>query len=230
VFWVWGTRDRDLLRQWTEPTNGAHRVIVGGHPTLEARRRRSHGSPSPAAAALRQRAGTRRLVLYSANGFETDKELQQLASFVRGHRAEWFLLVRMHPVRAHRMGDFAAALAPFAEDAAWSEPSGLDLYDVLGVCDAHLTEGSSTAAEAAAFGVPTVLTSDAEGTFFEHLVRLGWVTTVKCFEEVPARLAAQLARRDQLEPPREVFSPSLEEALDSILGSERPSIEAPALR
>lgn len=222
-FWVWSERERDVIEPWAGK-NGAHRVVVGGNPFItycQARQGRGLAEAGQALDdALRAHAG-RAQVLYSASGYETEEQLRVLADVIgqtaKTHR--WWL--RMHPSRPEAAPRFVAALQGLpAERALLDLATKLPLPVLLSGMQAHVTEGSSTAEEAALFGVPTVLFAEEGVTQFAPLLERRQAVGVSSLADVPQGLAAAAA----LALPRQDSSPARERAaLEQLFaGSRRP--------
>ncbi len=222
-FWVWSEREREVIEPWAGK-DGPHRVVVGGNPFItycQARQGRGLAEAGQALdEALRAHAG-RAQVLYSASGYETDEQLRTLVAVV-GQTApthRWWL--RMHPSRPEAAERFAAALVDFpAERALLDLASRLPLPVLLSGMQAHVTEGSSTAEEAALFGVPTVLFAEEGTTQFAPLLERGQAVAVASLGDVPQGLALAAA----LALPRQDSGPEKErEALARLFAGSRPT-------
>jgi hypothetical protein len=174
---------------------------------------------APVIEALRARGvGARRQVLVSLNGLESDAFLDELARSIADARDDLFFWIRMHPCRLdgrealrQRLGGPAA---PFELDVATDAP----LYTLFPRVQVHATEGSTTALEAAAFGVPTVLLTPADAALYPELVAEGWARAISG----PAQLSAAARTIGAPARPWGGAQPDPEGAIDGMLAL-RPS-------
>lgn len=198
-FWVWSNRDAEQIDAWRPSAN--HEPIVGGNPFLRLVSRGSGpraASVEEAAAGLRAAEPPGRTVLVTLNGFESTDDLEELAGVVAGAPPTWRWWIRAHPRNPGGGRDAITVLvrngvAPSAVDDA-SHPA---LFALLSRVDAHVTRFSSVVIEAAAFGVPSIVTAPEGLSLYATEREAGLVEFAEPAQlvSVADRLAARGARR-----------------------------------
>lgn len=176
-FWCWRDEDAEAIARWAGQ-GGPHRPLVGGNPLAEAfLDDGGHLATSydRARESSRPDAVGKPAVLITLNGFETQTQLEAIAECLR-RLPSMFFWVRLHPSRLGRAEGVFQALRTVPR-SQWdlSSASSLPLYALLRAVRVHITEGSSTAYEAAMFGVPTVLVSNTHSGLFRPLAAEGWI-------------------------------------------------------
>lgn len=193
-FWVWSDWERDVVARWADGT--AHAALVGGNPWLDVWRD-GQGWPGVAAAVaaartLRQQAQGRPVVLVTLQyGLADCEQLDPLVALLRAQRSRFVYWVRLHPLMLERREAVRARLAVDGCTVELDACTDLPLQAVLPQADVHLTHSSSTAIEAAQFGLRTVLTSDYGAELFTPLIEAGSVVVEA---GTAAELASTLAR------------------------------------
>jgi hypothetical protein len=229
-FWCWDESDVLVVSEWSSTLPTFHRAVCAGNLYLDQWRAGVGPFVEECARRVREISAAHRghkQVLYTASGLETPTAIRELAEVVRSTKDELFWWIRMHPCRLEGTRTFESALEEVS-GTNWciGAASELPLYALLRDMDIHVTEASSTVVEAAEFGIPSVLASEAEAPLFPELVRSGWILPVASFAAVPQGIRAQLGERDALvartaaREPREAAETS---GFDAILRAVMPS-------
>jgi hypothetical protein len=186
-FWVWTTRERELIETWASGS-AHHRVVVGGNPfTTFCATSRSPAVRDMAVTLDHARAASsgRHQALYTASGFETDEQLGALRELIAKTRGTYCWWLRMHPSRLDSNLRFRDALASSPETVdRMSLATSAPLPLLMARMDVHLTEGSSSADEAAMFGVPTILFAREGQTQFAPLLARGIAVAAEGLHDV----------------------------------------------
>lgn len=221
-FWVWSDWERRLIANWAADTG--HRAVVGGDPWMSVWEDH-RGWPgvkesSAQADALLARAAGRPVVLITLQwGFKESEQLEPMQRVIAAGQGRCEFWVRLHPSMLERR-EQVRALLKTAGRHELDEPTDLPLQAVLSRSTVHVTHSSSTAVEAAQFGVPTVVTSDLGAELYVRLSEAGWVVTETGDASRLITVLEDLAtRRRTTPPPRRV---PLDEALDELLGESPP--------
>ena len=218
-FWVWSEWEQGVISDWASGTG--HAAVVGGDPWMtiweEDKRWEGLSEAMARAGRLLARAGGRPIVLITLQwGLNPDEQLEPMGRLIAASADRFEFWVRLHPSMLDRREEVRALLQTAGGRYELDEPTDLPLPALLSHASVHVTHSSSTAVEAAEFGVRTVLTSALGGELYARLAEGGWVVT-ECgdCEQVLAALKGLLAER----PPggtrrRRV---RIEEALDELL-------------
>ncbi|MBX7199423.1 MAG: hypothetical protein K1X51_08575 [Rhodospirillaceae bacterium] len=171
--WCWGQRTVEDIARALNPACMRHRGFVGGNAWLHKWR---YGDVSafapPALDAFTERLKGLRVILVSLQPLDTPVPPALLEAMGKAP-ADWFWLLRLHPLRRHTAPEIAALLARagvtrFEMEAATAFP----LFTLLRHADHHVTAFSSVTVEAAAFDLRTSLTSpDGEAIFAPEIAR-----------------------------------------------------------
>lgn len=153
-FWMWGVPAARRVQAWLR--SPGRQVFVGGNPWLGWRSEKARfQDESPEGSAFVRGREERRTILVSL-------QFSELPDFVwhtiaKRTKDRW--LLRMHPRFLNEESKFLKECAERLPDGNWevSEASRADFYDLLPDADVHITGWSTTAFEALAFGVPTIL-------------------------------------------------------------------------
>jgi hypothetical protein len=193
LFWVWSEAERDVIERWAAGTK--HSAIVGDNPWLDVWR---SGYEWPgvraavsAAEALRRRSAGRPTVLVTLQfGLDDREQLDPLRELIAEAGNRFTFWVRLHPVMLSERETVRAKLGG-AGDYELDVPSDLPLHALIPLIDAHLTHSSSTAIEAAQFGVPSVITTSYGAELLDALLASG----IAVRESGPAPLVAAALNR-----------------------------------
>jgi glycosyltransferase involved in cell wall biosynthesis len=176
-FWVWSEEDADVIRAWSAGAR-APRPRVTGNYWLD--RWRDDQEPMVAtflAEAAAQRGGCDKQVLVSLIwGVGESEEIDRLIEAARQcpRSVGWWW--RLHPVESHRRAELAARLERSGLDGSRvGAATDLPLYALLRRADVVVSHSSTVIAEAAQFGIPSVVASDYGAALHEGLVREGIV-------------------------------------------------------
>lgn len=156
--WCWGERTKTDIERDLNPACTRHRGFVGGNAWLYKWR---YGDTSafapPGLADFRARLAGKRKILVSLQPLDRPVP-PALLDVMRTAPADWFWLLRTHPLRRHTAPEIAALLtqhgiANFEIESSTSFP----LFALLRMADHHVTVFSSVVVEAANFDVRTSL-------------------------------------------------------------------------
>lgn len=226
AFWIYGEDEAAVIRKWTQQRPGAPEPVMGGNLLLEAWREGTLPWMSADLERMRKlRAGLGNVkhAVYTLQGFETPETLAELASLARRTRGSVYWWFRLHPANpAGRSAIEAAFASAGADNAVVQASTDVPLYAVLRDADVHVTKYSASVAEAAAFGVPSVLTSKEESTFFPRELAEGWAVVAEGPDAIVDAIAAQIAAAPALQAAaaaRRAVDP--EAALDQLQSLQR---------
>jgi hypothetical protein len=227
VFWCWTDEDAAAIERWSPGGSRGHAAVVGGNPWLQEwvrddselvrRFDREFSRAFPDAG----RDG-RRVLITLQTGFSTPAHLGPLLSAMRTAPASWQWLVRLHPCMLNERGRIAAlfrdaGVAGVEIDRA----SALPLFALLRRIDAHVTHSSATVVEAAAFGVPSVITSPYGAEFFRRETGQGRAIAASTGDDIRAALERLLLTAPRgARPSREGDSPDAGAALSKLIRLE----------
>lgn len=194
-FWVWTDSEAEAINAW-RGSRPDHAPVVTGN--LWRKRWLDDADPLVSAClkeARRLRAAppSRTQVLVTLSwglaSEETDKILR--AASLSGPEVAWWW--RLHPVEAHRIAEFEAALGRHGLDAGHvREVTDLPLYALIRAADMAVAHSSTVIQEAAIFGVPSIVTSDYGAEIHAHLIEHGMA--VKATSDIDiARSVQQMA-------------------------------------
>ncbi len=198
IFWCWSEDEALSIRKWTDRVSPAHRTLVGGSPWLS--RWMNDDSPMVAASDLMARtiksqAGPRSLHVLCTYEFD----YADLVTTVKQSPPDWFWWIRVHPCRQRHRGPLCDLLASHGiTNFDLDNATDLPLYALLRMVDVHLTEYSSSVIEAAAFGVPSVITREAGFEAFPAQVASGWAVAAFRPKDAVRALRAQKDRSASL--------------------------------
>jgi hypothetical protein len=178
-FWVWSDWEQRLIDTWAHETE--HRAVIGGDPWMSVwQDRRSWPAVAESVArsdALLERAAGRPVVLITLQwGLNPGEQLEPMQRLIAAGQRRFAFWVRLHPAMLERREEVRALLGSVGRYEL-DEPTDLPLPAVLSRSALHVTHSSSTAVEAAQFGVRTVLTSELGGELYVRLADSGWVVT-----------------------------------------------------
>lgn len=162
--------------------------------------------------AMRARAGGRPVVLIALQwGLNPEEQLLPMRRLIAAGEGRFAFWVRLHPAMLERREEIRALLGAGVE---LDEPTDLPLPALLARSAVHVTHSSSTAVEAAQFGVATLITSAMGTELYARLVDAGWIVTETGSAARMLDALAQLAGRRR--PVAQARVP-LEETLDELL-------------
>jgi hypothetical protein len=205
VYWVWGEQEAGMIRQWSAATTPRHRPIIGGNLWLQRwvhggnelvdrfdARVRSLRAPGP--------DGVNVLVALST-GVTSERDLRAVRDGIVHSPEGWRWWIRRHPTMAANELRQVEGLLGESERVIFDAPSTLPLYALLRGADVHVTQRSSVVEEAAAFGVPTVITeAAAAASTFKPEIESGWAVIAEDGPALLAGITTQLGRRPELPP------------------------------
>jgi hypothetical protein len=198
-FWVWSESEAQVIREWAHASGGAHAPLVGGNLFLSMWR---DGTASYVREAdqrmteIGRRMSNLPLVIYTTNRFESPKELSRLRDAIARSRGRLGWWVRLHPAAEPATRTrFSEELRPVGGDGLWIDDGAIPLYGILRHVALHVTELSSTAIEAAEFGVPTILLAPDEAEMYADLIARGWAVTIDRDEDLADTAIACLTRK-----------------------------------
>lgn len=162
-FWVRAKADAEKFEAWMGRCPGAHEVVIGGfpflRPWLEGRGEFVRDLDEKVLAHARSLGGERH-VLVALNGLEPgeDETVAKVIESAAAYNPGFRFWLRSHPCRTGQGGRLLRGLSREARALCTDKPATeLPLYALFRHTDALLTLYSSTAAEAASFGLGTVL-------------------------------------------------------------------------
>lgn len=223
VYWNWSESDARVINAWAQRTAGGHRAVAGGNlwlgSWLQKDSARVAGYDYRVHEAL---PGHGPFILWTLQpGITGARELELLLQASDEAPPGWVWLPRTHPAMTAKERSVVAATlerlaTPAAARAAADE---LPLPALLCRVDAHVTFSSSVTHEAAALGVPTVLTAAEGALYFADVIAQGWASRAAVAGppaaiDVLAALKTAMARRPQ---PLEATSEDAAEVLGSIV-------------
>jgi hypothetical protein len=215
-FWVWGSAEASVIQAW-QPARAVHVPSVTGNFWL--RRWVDGRDPLIAryiheARALRDSRPGLTQVLVSLSWGVPDEETTKLleAASACGPKFNWWW--RLHPFHASRSHEFARRLERHGLDGSQvAVATELPLYALLRAAQVHVAHSSTVIQEAAALGVPSVVTSDYGAEVHEGLIRSG--VALHALDPVAIAAAVQeLARRPPVVQPGAIDEVDLECLLD----------------
>lgn len=211
VLWARDEGMADLVRAWDCP---AHQVEVGGHPWLDWIGS-PDAPPVPERERLRRLAPPGgRIILVSTQGNRLPKIVIEAMARMRGRA---LFLIRLHPVivRLRCLNDWRVGAeeedlmtrrgallgleseGPVTED--WLRDQGIGGFEMRDACliplpallsmvDHHVTHRSSTATEAAVYGVPTTFIDPIGMSYDDDLVKAGVFAHAETAEQLIERI------------------------------------------
>lgn len=176
LFWQWSERLRDDLRAWPPFAGTEHRAIVGGHPWIT----KWTADDAPLLGQderdflARLDSAPRRILISLQWALDNLPVPPVILDAMEAAPANWYWMIRMHPLSAYTREAVEEATRHIGRVDV-RHATDLPLPILLAHTDHHVTRFSSTAAEADAFDVPTILIdpfglecfaeSVADGTF-----------------------------------------------------------------
>lgn len=217
-FWVWGAEEASVIAAWSGQTR-RHRPRVVGNYWLQ--RWQDDSDPLIAACiaqaqALRHPAAVHVLACLSWGlADEETEKLIQAARQCAKHVVWWW---RLHPVESARRSQFAARLAHNGLDGSLvGTTTDLPLYALVRSAEVAVAHSSTVIQEAAALGIPSVVTSDYGAELHAALVHAGTAIHATSAQDIAAAVQTQVAR-----PPMAI--------LTSATSSTLPAAVAAAMR
>lgn len=209
AFWVWSEDDAATIRRWTKDQPSAPKPYVAGNLFLETwrdERRPFVRNATERVNAIKEQTPGLHHVVYALQGTEPPALIERLKDAIRRSRGRLFWWLRMHPTQLpderRLAGIFGGARA---ENHLLQAHTEIPFYGVLRQMDALATYSSTSVIEAAAFGVPSVLTSSDEQQVFQREIDAGWTTVaepgVDLVAAIEAQIAATPALRQRMPPP-----------------------------
>lgn len=156
--WCWGARTKADIERDMNPACRRHRGFVGGNAWLYKWRYGDTAAFSPPGLEdFQARVAGKRKILVSLQPLDRPVP-PALVSAMQNAPADWFWLLRTHPLRRHTAPEIAALLsqngiANFEIECSTSFP----LFALLRMADHHVTVFSSVVVEAANFDLRTSL-------------------------------------------------------------------------
>jgi hypothetical protein len=199
TFWVWGERDRAVIRGKDNALSRHSRCLVGGSLELNYLRESRSDASRPAAT-----SHNLTVLVTEQKGIDVGPMLAPIIARTAGD-IRW--LIRPHPSEPE--GLLRTALAADLPAVEFISPGGEPVFDSLARADLHLTGFSSVAIEALAMHRPTLLVHPAGNEIYREFIDRGLMRFVA---EVPALLEA-LTHPDF--PPSEAFAAAVESSFAS---------------
>lgn len=211
VLWARDEGMADLVRAWNCP---AHEVEVGGHPWLDWIGS-PEGPSLPEQERLLRRVPPRgKIILVSTQGNRLPKIVVEAMARMRGRA---LFLIRLHPVIVRlrslnqwqvgpeeeslmtRRGTLLGLESEGPVTEGWLRSQGIDGFEMRDACtiplpallsmaDHHVTHRSSTATEAAVFGVPTTFIDPIGMSYDSDLVDAGVFGHAETVEQLIDRI------------------------------------------
>jgi len=209
-FWCWSESDVEWIRSWMLGQS-AHVPLWGGNPWLDM----WYDANAPLVVRSGKdidrirREGTRAILVTLQWGMTDETFLLPLIELIAASNGSWTWWLRLHPVMKSQRDDVRMRLrARGVHNAFLDEPSDLALPALLRCADVHLTHSSSATLEAAAFGVPSVLTSPNGAACFPELSAEGVVTQISSLAPENAMPALDLVGAAARKAPPRTPSPA----------------------
>lgn len=216
-FWVWSDSEAQAIDAWRTECRPHAPRITGN---LWQQRWATDGDPVVdryvAQARAARRGEGRPQALVSLSWGLADEETDKIVRAAKrcGDSVAWWW--RLHPLQAHLWRDFARRLKQEGlDDTQVQQATELPLHALLRATDVALAHSSTVVQEAAAFGVPSVVTSDYGAELHANLLQ-GGQALLATDDAAIADAVVQLARRRR-EMPRSAPLPAdgLAHALDA---------------
>lgn len=170
-FWCWDEGDAQAIDDWAG-RRGPHHAIVAGVPLMHSWKAGAmQASTQRERLAQRfSRPGTK--VAFILSGYEKPELIERLVTFAE--QSPWAqVFFRTHPMRPEQQKAIEDALLKRRVDADVAIASEVALFSLLEHVDVISMELSSTAFEAARFGVGSVLLTPATGEVYRSLIERG---------------------------------------------------------
>lgn len=223
-FWVWGSAESSAIDAWRA---GCLRHVPRVTGNLWRDRWLDDSDPSTIrylelARGLRTK-GTAQVLVNLSWGL-ADEETEKIirAAQITDPSIAWWW--RLHPVDAHRHGEFAARLRRLGlTDRHVAAVTELPLFALLRAADLTISHSSTALQEAALFGVPSVISSDYGAELHADLLQRGIATKATTDSAIAAAVGALVGRP---RPPAPAVAPSrraLDEAIALLSSAESQS-------
>jgi hypothetical protein len=165
VFWSWTQEDVEAIRQWSDAVPDHHSAILGGNGWAAAWAADSRlasfrdGYANRIALLKQQYAGTLDVLATFQEPLYGEAEIRALLAAVRESAGRWRWWLRSHPTAEPGLLENWVAAHGIAH-AIVAPASDIPLQALLSQVDVHVTHSSSSVAEAADLGVPSVVISE----------------------------------------------------------------------
>ncbi len=189
-FWCWSEADAGQINSWATVTAPRHSAFAGGNPWASY----WHYSNAAGAAdvrerlrAVRQRLGGSRQILISLQwGADAASPLPpEIARCIARAPEDWRWWIRFHPSDALAMHSSTGRGTGLPQERIeWQAANTLPLPLLLPAMDAHLTRSSSVVQEAAAVGVPSVVTHATGSEYYCADIAAGTVRYASQSDEI----------------------------------------------
>ncbi|WP_341714988.1 hypothetical protein [Limnobacter sp.] len=171
-FWVWSQTEKQNIDRWA--ANSSHRAYVGGNPWITFWKNENHTDESvrntkQKVNALVKSASGKPVVLVTLQyGLDYTQQLDQIKQLLIHTSNEYKFWIRLHPLMLTRH----AEIATFIDFSSLElhQTTDLPLPALLTYCNVHVTHSSSTVIEAAAYNVPSIITSPFGTELFEEFI------------------------------------------------------------
>ncbi len=160
-FWTWGPFEYNLIKKWASKTN-YHNCILGGHIFIDYLKKYGGNFVEKKRVEKLKSKRNRPIVLLTLS-WDTSKEnhLKHCLFAMSKTYNEFNWWVRLHPLMINEKERILKLFRKYdIEIYEISEPTILPLPFLLESSNVHITYSSSTAIEAAKFGIPNVIFSD----------------------------------------------------------------------
>ncbi len=222
-FWVWGPSFAQVIASTPPFGTAVHRPLIGGHPWFSywADRDAAHLGSEEASAFLERVGRWRQRILVSLQPFAPGSAIPAaLKECIREPSGDRFWMIRRHPVMAQSVEELEAELeAEGLGNVDVRLSSTLPLPLLLRSANRHVTRYSSTAHEAAAYGIATVSVDPQAAFYLQDLLDEGSCTIAGSPQPLQDALDADREQGMGTLPQRIVFGPELiDSALDMVIG------------
>lgn len=215
IFWCWGRASVADLMAYNSALQSTAQLLIGGNPWLNKWRPKDifsrHSDP-----------GSKNILItlqHEVSGILLDA--------IRKSPQVWTWVIRFHPIRSIKDRDadcalFAATGHPGVKIARENDSL---LYELFQKSDVHITESSTCALEAMAFGVGTIVVTDTAygqiGKFyFRSYIDRGVMCAADTAEELLAKVHSMTPLASTYEMASDYFAESTTsvKALEELLG------------
>ncbi|MFA6129454.1 MAG: hypothetical protein WC731_00525 [Candidatus Omnitrophota bacterium] len=186
IFWCWGKREAEVIRQWNSNVSDFHYPFVGGNPWLDLWNNKS-GEPTKSynekIAKLKNRINKPYFILFTLDLFFGIPDW--FAKVIQLSSDEFYWWIRIHPAQVSQRKRIEDELKKYnLTNIELDYATSLPLPALLQHCDIHVTGVSSSSIEALYFGVPTIVThKDAQETYSE-LIAAGKISQAYTTEDL----------------------------------------------
>ncbi|MEZ4701598.1 MAG: hypothetical protein R2834_14770 [Rhodothermales bacterium] len=174
LFWCWGDDSREHIERWLPVGNHRHGVVVGGNRWLA--KWANHDTDNLVLEeederALRRLDTSPKVVLVSLQPVNPILPTWLLEAIERSP-ASWSWMLRLHPLQREQLPACQETLRSRGlTQVDLQDATRLPLYALLQRAHAHVTQWSSVAYEALAFGVPSIVVGETAATMFQPDIR-----------------------------------------------------------